>query len=100
MKRCPLVILAATLGGQLVAAQSTAPTDSPLTGDGSGAATGSDSLSERLGRTGGVIFPPTGIDPEIRVPAPVPEPNTTPVLPGPLPNVPGEQPVVPPVQPR
>jgi multidrug efflux pump subunit AcrA (membrane-fusion protein) len=100
MTRWPLVLLAAVLGGQPLAAQTTAPKDSPMPGDGSGAATGSDNLSERLGRTGGVIVPPAGIDPEIRVPAPVPNPNTTPVLPGPLPNVPGEQPIVPPVQPK
>lgn len=42
-----------------------------------------ESLSKRLSRTEGVIKPPEGVDPEIRVPAPVPEPNTTPVIPPP-----------------
>lgn len=43
---------------------------------------------------GGVIVPPTGIDPEIQVPAPDPTPGTTPVIPPP--GTPGNpSPVVP-----
>lgn len=38
-------------------------------------------LSDKLEATGGVIRPPTGIDPEIAVKPPVPNPNTTPVIP-------------------
>ena len=40
-------------------------------------------LSERLDRTDGVLKPPSGIDPGIHVPAPVPNPGTTPVIPPP-----------------
>ena len=42
-----------------------------------------ESLSEKLSRTEGVIRPPTGIDPELKVPAPVPDPGTTRVIPPP-----------------
>lgn len=42
-----------------------------------------ETLSDRLNRTDGVITPRSNIDPDIRVPAPVPNPNTTPVIPPP-----------------
>jgi hypothetical protein len=38
-------------------------------------------LSDKLDASGGVIKPAPGIDPEIVKPAPVPEPNSTPVIP-------------------
>lgn len=41
------------------------------------------SLSDKLGRSDGVIRPPATTSPEIIVPAPVPEPNSTPVIPPP-----------------
>jgi hypothetical protein len=37
-------------------------------------------LSERLERTDGVIAPPATGAPDMRVPAPVPDPGTTPVI--------------------
>ena len=37
-------------------------------------------LSERLERTDGVIAPPATSAPDMRVPAPVPDPGTTPVI--------------------
>ncbi len=37
-------------------------------------------LSDKLDASGGVIKPPPGIDPEIVKPAPVPQPNSTPVI--------------------
>lgn len=37
-------------------------------------------LSERLERTDGVIAPPATSTPDMRVPAPVPDPGTTPVI--------------------
>lgn len=40
-----------------------------------------DTLSEKLDSTGGIIRPPTGIDPDITAPAPDPNPGTTPVIP-------------------
>ena len=43
----------------------------------------SNSLSERLEKTDGVIRPPTGIDPEMTVSPPVANPGTTPVIPPP-----------------
>jgi len=43
----------------------------------------SESLSERLSESEGVIRPPEGVDPDIKVPAPVPNPGTTIVIPPP-----------------
>ena len=40
-------------------------------------------LSDKLEATDGVIRPPGNIDPQITVPAPVPNPGTTPVIPPP-----------------
>lgn len=40
-------------------------------------------LSDRLEKTDGVIRPPSGIAPDMTVPAPVPNPGTTPVIPPP-----------------
>jgi hypothetical protein len=51
-----------------------------------------ESLSEKLESTEGVIKPPSGIDPEITTPAPVPNPGTTPVIPPP--GSPGGNPAV------
>ncbi len=42
-----------------------------------------ETLSERLNRTEGVIKPPVTATPDMRVPAPVPNPGTTPVIPPP-----------------
>jgi len=42
-----------------------------------------ENLSNRLSRSEGVIKPRRGIDPEIEVPAPVPNPGTTLVVPPP-----------------
>lgn len=53
-------------------------------GAGSGAGAGTDeTLSETLSRTDGVLKPPATGTPDMRVPAPVPDPNTTPVIPPP-----------------
>jgi hypothetical protein len=41
------------------------------------------SLSDKLDASGGVIKPAPGVDPEIVKPAPVPQPNSTPVIPPP-----------------
>ncbi|WP_395665932.1 hypothetical protein [Methylocella sp.] len=43
----------------------------------------SESLSDRLDETNGVVKPPPGVDPGIVQPAPVPHPNSTPVIPPP-----------------
>jgi hypothetical protein len=42
-----------------------------------------ETLSERLQRSDGVIKPPETAAPDMRVPAPVPNPGTTPVIPPP-----------------
>jgi hypothetical protein len=42
-----------------------------------------ETLSERLNRSDGVIKPPPTAAPDMRVPAPVPNPGTTPVIPPP-----------------
>jgi hypothetical protein len=58
------------------------PSDPSTTG--STGSTGSGAtLSEKLERTDGVIRPPDGISPDMAVPAPVPNPGTTPVIPAP-----------------
>jgi hypothetical protein len=57
---------------------------------GSGVDDHEKNLSDKLDASGGVIKPPPGIDPEIVKPAPVPEPNSTPVIPPP--GVPGGPP--------
>ncbi|WP_293865364.1 hypothetical protein [uncultured Alsobacter sp.] len=51
----------------------TKPSDDPPTG----------SLSRQLENSNGVIKPPANVDPEIHVPAPVPDPGTTKVIPPP-----------------
>ncbi len=38
------------------------------------------SLSQKLDSSGGVIAPPPGVDPAMDKPAPVPNPNSTPVI--------------------
>ena len=50
---------------------------------GSSEAAPGESLSNQLERNEGVIQPPSGIDPGIDVPAPNPNPGTTPVIPPP-----------------
>lgn len=46
-----------------------------------------NTLSEKLGATGGVITPPGNVDPGIATRAPVPDPGTTPVIrPGSVPQ--------------
>lgn len=52
------------------------PSDPPTTGS-------TESLSERLEKSDGVIRPRTDTTPDMRVPAPVPDPGTTPVIPPP-----------------
>ena len=42
---------------------------------------GNKSLSDKLDKSGGVIKPPEGVDPQIVQSAPVPNPNSTPVIP-------------------
>lgn len=56
--------------------------DSNLSGtNGSPSETGStNTLSDKLEQTDGVIRPPENISPDIAVPAPVPNPGTTPVI--------------------
>ena len=54
-----------------------APQDPNATGTTS---EGGGNLTERLDRTDGVIKPPANVDPGIVTRAPVPDPNTTPVI--------------------
>jgi hypothetical protein len=41
----------------------------------------SDNLSSKLNKSDGVITPNADVDPGMKVPAPVPHPNSTPVIP-------------------
>ncbi|MBM6596266.1 hypothetical protein [Microvirga pudoricolor] len=52
------------------------PTEPSTTGS-------TDNLSEKLQQSDGVIRPPNTGTPDMRVPAPVPNPGTTPVIPAP-----------------
>lgn len=54
--------------------------DPPLQRDGDDT---TGTLSDRLKDSRGMIAPPAGVDPGIRVPAPVPNPGTMPVIPPP-----------------
>ncbi len=55
--------------------------DSNLSGTNGPSETGStNTLSEKLEQTDGVISPPENASPDITVPAPVPDPRTTPVI--------------------
>jgi hypothetical protein len=54
----------------------------PRSNAGDPSSTGS-TLSERLEKSDGVIRPPVTATPDITVPAPVPNPGTTPVIPPP-----------------
>ena len=50
---------------------------------GAGSSAAGETLSDRLQRSEGVIAPPATATPDMRVPAPVPDPGTTPVIPPP-----------------
>lgn len=52
--------------------------DSATSGSGTG-----EPIGDTLSRTDGVLKPPSGVDPGVVVPAPVPNPGTTPVIPPP-----------------
>ncbi|UVF20659.1 hypothetical protein HPT29_005890 [Microvirga terrae] len=55
--------------------------DSNLSGTSGPSETGStNTLSDKLERSDGVIRPPENASPDITVPAPVPDPGTTPVI--------------------
>ncbi|MBQ0821146.1 hypothetical protein KBI52_13105 [Microvirga sp. HBU67558] len=55
--------------------------DSNLSGTNGPSETGStNTLSDKLERSDGVIRPPENASPDITVPAPVPDPGTTPVI--------------------
>lgn len=71
---------------QKMPAEKVAPEEPSETGS-----TGGD-LSDKLQRSNGVIRPPQTATPDITVPAPVPEPGTTPVIPPP--GSPGGDPLV------
>ena len=59
------------------------PNDAPNGRARGGAAADGSNLSDKLDASGGVIKPESGVDPEIVKPAPVPHPNSTPVIPPP-----------------
>jgi hypothetical protein len=107
--RCliPAAVLAATLGGtalaqtpiqpprapNMPAPESTIPEKiEPQEPSATGSTRPDAPLSDRLEATDGVIRPPSGIDPEITAPAPVPNPGTTPVIPPP--GSPGGDPTI------
>jgi hypothetical protein len=51
------------------------------TQNGNATSDGNQSLSDKLDKSGGVIKPAEGVDPKIVQPAPVPHPNSMPVIP-------------------
>lgn len=56
------------------------PSDAPSGGQQGGGEKDGSNLSDKLDESGGVLKPKPGIDPEIVKPAPVPHPNSTPVI--------------------
>lgn len=94
----PATVLAAALGGaslaqtpiqpprapNMPAPESTIPEKiEPQEPSATGSTRSDAPLSDKLEATDGVIRPPTGVDPGITAPAPVPDPGTTPVIPPP-----------------
>ena len=80
-------------GNQAIPEKDSLRTDASRLGrvqGGSGVNDHDKNLSDKLDASGGVIKPPPGVDPQIVKPAPVPEPNSTPVIPPP--GVPGGPP--------
>lgn len=63
--------------------QSPAPVEKDQTVPGTGSPRGQENLTDKLNRTDGVIRPPTGVDPEIHVPAPNPNSGTMIIIPPP-----------------
>jgi hypothetical protein len=59
------------------------PSDPSSTGQDPSATGSTQSLSDKLQQSDGVIRPPETGAPDITVPAPVPDPGTTPVIPPP-----------------
>ena len=51
------------------------------TQNGSAPSNGNQSLSDKLDKSGGVIKPAEGVDPQMLQPPPVPDPKSTPVIP-------------------
>jgi hypothetical protein len=77
-------------GNQTIPEKDLSRPDASRHGGGSGVNDHKKNLSDKLDASGGVIKPPPGVDPEIVKPAPVPEPNSTAVIPPP--GVPGGPP--------
>lgn len=68
------------LGTNLAMAQTHLQNQAPAPNSATG---GDGTLSQKLGRSEGVIHPQTDVDPGISKPAPVPNPGSTPVIPPP-----------------
>src|SRR4030081_3816424 len=51
------------------------------TQNGNATSDGNQSLSDKLDKSGGVVKPAEGVDPQMVQPAPVPDPKSTPVIP-------------------
>ena len=62
---------------------SSTPTDPRQDPRSTGSTRSGESLSDRLGRSEGVIRPPPTLNPNMAVRPPVPDPGTTPVIPPP-----------------
>jgi hypothetical protein len=80
-------------GNQTIPEKDLSRPDASRRGGAQGGSIGDDhekNLSDKLDASGGVIKPTPGVDLEIVKPAPVPEPNSTPVIPPP--GVPGGPP--------
>ncbi len=67
--------------GVLTCSSAMAQTHAPAGSAGNSMQEGDASLSSKLSKSGGVITPQAGVDPGIKVPAPAPNPNSTPVIP-------------------
>jgi hypothetical protein len=89
MRRISLAAAAAVIGFGAAAMAAEEPSRSPATGQTAPPASGN--LSSELNRSGGVITPPSGVDPGIKE-TPPPTGSTMPVIPPP--GTPGGNPAV------
>ncbi len=71
----PLVLLALSAFAEGAGSAATQPAPNSVNGS------NGKSLSRQLSETGGVITPKRDVDPGMDAPAPVPQPNSTPVIP-------------------
>src|SRR4051812_13485922 len=79
----PTAVCAQTRAPNKPTPDSSTPVDPRQDPRSTGSIRSGESLSDRLGRSEGVIRPPPTLNPDMAVRPPVPDPGTTPVIPPP-----------------